>query len=87
MALNSNLTPIVPSEHLGKVWRVPCVPCAGISMPTECATASVMVLVAETKTMFRGRQIEGWWHPPKLNGQKSVGCALITDEQSFGSIP
>ncbi len=52
MALNSNLTPIVPSEHLGKVWRVPCVPCAGISMPTECATASVMVLVAETKTML-----------------------------------
>ena len=52
MALNSNLTPIVPSEHLVKVWRVPCVPCAGISMPTECATASVMVLVAETKTML-----------------------------------
>ena len=41
-----------PSEHLGKVWRVPCVPCAGISMPTECATASVVVLVAETETML-----------------------------------
>ena len=53
MALNSNLSPIVPSDHLGKVWSVSCVPCEGISMLTECATMSVVVLVvAETETMF-----------------------------------
>ena len=34
MAWNGSLIPMLPSEHMGKVWIVPCVPCEGISMLT-----------------------------------------------------
>ena len=43
---------MLPSEHLGNVWGVSCVTCEGIGMLTECATTSVVVLVAETETML-----------------------------------
>ena len=36
---------------MSKVWSVSCVPCEGISMLTECAATSVVVLVGVVRLM------------------------------------